>query len=515
MVDYSVGTARIGVLALLALAAGCEGCDEPLGVLQPSLLVEPSIVEVTGAAVAQDTELYVTLKNPSNVPLTVNRVDLDTEVGDPAFRLLSWPSEVLAGGEGNAVIVVRPMLVSTIRTTLRIEAESSALPSPYVEVPLIVQASDLGLPSIVVNPTCVEFDGIGQLDVAFASVTIANEGVRDLVLDDVSFVPAQEGDNSIRVQGGVPPGFVVAPRESISVSLAFAPLDTNLHEGNLRIQSNDPDEPVVAVCAKGAGSSCPVAVAEVLEDDSAIEPLDTLRLFGGDSFTETEGAEIAEYRWRLALRPPGSTATLSTLAEPQTQITVDIAGIYEVCLEVEDSFGVRSCNDACTRLEVIPTDALHVQLVWDHPRADLDLHLLREGGSAFTHEGDCYFSNRTPAWFEPAEANPTLDADDSEGYGPENINIESPLPGSRWRVLVHYWNSQTDGDPFAVATLRLYAYGQLVGEYSHSFEEDEVLWQAVDVTWSTVVPTPEAPIYEPPLVETLGTTESLPRPFGG
>lgn len=515
MVDYIVRTSRVAVLTALAWVMGCAGCDDPLGVLQPSLLVEPALVEVTGAAVAQDTTLYVTVRNPSNVPLTINRVDLDTEAGDPAFRLLSWPSEVLAGGEERVEVIVRPMLVSTIGTTLRIDAEASALPSPYVEVPIVVSASDLGLPEIVVTPTCVEFDRIGQLDVAFASVTIANEGVSDLLLDEVSFVPSQEGDSSIRIQGGIPPGFVVAPRESVSVSLAFAPLDTNLHEGTLSIRSNDPDEPEVSVCVKGAGSSCPTAVAELLEDATAIEPLDTLRLFGGDSYTETEGAEIAEYRWRLALRPPGSTATLSALTEAQTQITVDIAGVYEVCLEVKDSFGIRSCNDACTRLEVIPTDALHVQLVWDHPRADLDLHLLREGGSAFTHEGDCYFSNRTPTWFDPVEANPTLDADDSEGYGPENINVESPQPGSRWQVLVHYWNSQTDGDPFTVATLRLYAYGQLVGEYSHAFEEDEVLWQAVELTWSSVIPTTEAPIYEPPVVETLGTTEPLPRPFGG
>jgi hypothetical protein len=206
---------------------------------------------------------------------------------------------------------------------------------------------------------------------------------------------------------------------------------------------------------------------------------------------------------------------LSANSGPQTQLTVDIAGSYEVCLEVRDSDEIRSCNNACIRVDVVPTDALHVQLVWDHPRADLDLHHLNEGGTVFTHEGDCYFSNKEPEWFEPLEANPTLDVDDDEGYGPENTNVEAPAPGSSWRVLVHYWSKQTDGDAFTTATLRVYAYGQLVGEFDHSFDNDELLWHAVEIQWSDIEPTPEQPIGGMPTLNVLGQTEPFERPFGG
>lgn len=503
---------RLALTALLvSMAAACELCEDPLGRLVPSLLVEPTEVHVTGAGVASDTPIRVKLINRSAVPLTVENVRL-AEDGDPAFRIVSWPTEVLASGQEEVLVMVRPTLVSTIETTLIIEAEPSALPSPTVRVPITVEAVDLGLPDIVVEPECVAFERIGQFDVAFASVDVKNEGVRDLILDDVYFEPEVAGDTAIRVQSGVPKGYAVAPGERVTITLSFAPEDTLTHEGELVIESNDGE---VRVCVSGTGSECPIAVVELLEDPDDIEPLDTLRFYGGDSYTETQDVDIADHRWFLSLRPTGSTAVLSANSGPQTQLTVDIAGSYEVCLEVFDSDEIRSCNNACVRVEVVPTDALHVQLVWDHPRADLDLHMLNEGGTVFTHEGDCYFSNKEPEWFEPLDANPTLDVDDNEGYGPENTNIAAPLPGSRWRVLVHYWSKQTDGDAFVTATLRVYAYGQLVGEFDHAFEDDELLWHAVEINWSDIEPTPEQPIGGMPTINVLNQTEPFERPFGG
>src|SRR5690606_12103926 len=105
--------------------------------------------------------------------------------GDPAFRLVDAPSEVLAGGRERIRVVVRPQLVSTITTTLIVQGEPDALPVPLVEVPITVEATDLGLPRMVVDPECVEFSRIGQFDVAFSHVTVRNEGVRDLILDEV------------------------------------------------------------------------------------------------------------------------------------------------------------------------------------------------------------------------------------------------------------------------------------------------------------------------------------------
>jgi hypothetical protein len=428
--------------------------------------------------------------------------------------VVDWPAEVLASSTATVTIMVRPQVISTITATAIVEAEPDALPFPVVEVPITVEAVDLGLPDIVVTPDEIDFERIGQFDVAYATATIENVGVRDLLVDETTFVPDTDGDESIKMQGTLSPGQPIAPGEIVTVSMTFNPQDTIDHCGNLRIVSNDPDEPEVLVPVCGKGSVCPVAEIELLEDPEEIEPLDTIRFYGGDSFTDTQDVTVDDYEWRLLVRPPGSTAVLSDPYAPQTQLTVDLAGAYEVCLIVTDTDGIRSCEDACIRVNVVPAEDLHVQLVWDHPTADLDLHFLNEGGTAFTHEGDCYFSNREPEWdMDNPEHNPSLDADDNSGYGPENTNIETPAPGSRWRAFVHYWNKQTDGDEFTVATLRVYAYGQLVGEFTQSFESDETLWQAVEIVWSDVVPTPDQPVGELPVINVIGQVEPFARPF--
>lgn len=492
----------------LTLVGACERwCPDDISQVRPRMLVEPESIDGVGG-VAQDTFFSITISNPSNTELefTENGIRLD-EAGDPNFRIVEMPDSVLPSTSAEVLVAVRPVVTGTISSVLQIEAEPDALPN-YAEVPIEIEAVDLGLPDIDVDPVEIDFARIGENDVARALVTVANNGVRDLIIDETIFIAADDEDNSIRLITPVQPGWALAPAESLTLDLVFAPTDTVLHSGELVIRSNDPDEAEVRIPVQGRGSQCPVAVAEVLDDAEDIEPLDTIRITGENSYAQSEETSIEAYDWVLEQRPVGSTAILDTIASERVQLTCDLAGDYVVRLTAIDSDGIRSCNDSVVRLHVEPSQDLHIQLVWDHPTADLDLHLLRENGVIFTHDGDVYFSNREPEWFtgEEASSNPTLDADDNRGYGPENINIERPLPGSRWTVLVHYWNRQTDGDAFAIATLRLYAYGQVVADIPQTFDTDQSLWRAVEIVW----PENEG---EAPEINTIGLVEPFFRPF--
>jgi hypothetical protein len=89
----------------------------------------------------------------------------------------------------------------------------------------------------------------------------------------------------------------------------------------------------------------------------------------------------------------------------------------------------------------VPDKDLHIQLVWTTPDdpdetdmtgTDLDLHLRHPdangGWNSDAGQFDCYFANKTPDWgaqLDPAD-NPTLDIDDTNGAGPENINLAHP-----------------------------------------------------------------------------------------
>jgi hypothetical protein len=514
---------RLGLLLLLmATAGGCAFCDpDNVNELVPNMTVTPE--EVTGlqGGVAQDTLVSIRVQNLSGVPLNILEIELSEDT-DPAFEIVGYPGEqqtiepgegdpydvwnLGAGEQGFVGIKVRPRVLGEIDATLRILAEETTLPAPEVIVPITVEGIDLGLPDITVTPDEIAFDRVGQGDVVRAEVTIRNDGIRDLIIDATELISDEDPSPFLQTVG-VPEAWALAPQQEITAEFTFRPLDTDPHEAVLIIQSNDPDEPVVEVPLSGAGSECPTALAELLEDPEDIEPLDTIRLDGRGSTIGTPDTEIVTYEWQLEQRPVSSTAILFSPDADRTEMTCDLAGDYQVRLRVFDSEGIRSCEDSVVRFTAQPTEEMHLQLVWDHPSADLDMHLLREGGEAFDHDGDVYFSNRNPDWFPTVPAsNPSLDADDDEGYGPENINIEAPIPGSKWTVLVHYWNKQTDGDAFTIATLRLYAFGQQVLDLNQSFEEDETMWTAIEIEWGMEEG-------ELPSITQLGQIEPYSRPF--
>ena len=125
--------------------------------------------------------------------------------------------------------------------------------------------------------------------------------------------------------------------------------------------------------------------------------------------------------------------------------------------------------------------ALHVRLAWDTDLTDVDLHLLSPGGQMWTCEGDCYFANGNPNWGDPNrfEDDPFLDVDDVDGFGPENINLEDPAPGT-YRVIVHYWDDHDGEIPESV--VEVLRFGQVMASYG-PMRTPSVgdTWEVVDI----------------------------------
>ena len=139
-------------------------------------------------------------------------------------------------------------------------------------------------------------------------------------------------------------------------------------------------------------------------------------------------------------------------------------GEYVIELRVTDSFNESSdvCPEPVARLRIIsePQEDIHLQLVWNTPLdpdqrdlqgADVDLHFLHPAGTRWfgglQGKYDCYFENTSPDWgieFNQ-EDDPSLDIDDTNGAGPENINLNNPQNtdeiGGPYRVGVHYYRA--------------------------------------------------------------------------
>ncbi|MEQ8455281.1 MAG: hypothetical protein RLO52_41330 [Sandaracinaceae bacterium] len=204
------------------------------------------------------------------------------------------------------------------------------------------------------------------------------------------------------------------------------------------------------------------------------------------SVSAVDDGTVVSWRWRLTSTPGGSGATAPSPANaPMTTFTPDIAGVYELTVTATDDDGLTGM---CTvRVEAGNVDGLRVEMFWDTDSTDMDLHLMRPGGTQWNTTDDCYYGNCIrggPDWGGPGtDDNPRLDIDDTNGRGPENINILRPAPGT-YRVGVH---SFSGGGPHAI-TVRIYCGGsdttprQTLGPVTLNERTGGRFWRVADVS---------------------------------
>lgn len=190
---------------------------------------------------------------------------------------------------------------------------------------------------------------------------------------------------------------------------------------------------------------------------------------------------IASYRWTVDSRPAGSTALPSPADQLGTSFFLDLAGEYVLRFQALSSGGdpVASCT---VPIRVVPPEDLHVQLVWNTDFSDVDMHLLGPGGGTYFSSLDCYFGNRQAAWSGPGtDDDATLDIDDTNGFGPENINIIQPADGT-YSLGVHYYCAH-GAPPPTRATIRVYCNGQLARELQRDFDLSQQFWDVATIGW--------------------------------
>jgi len=214
--------------------------------------------------------------------------------------------------------------------------------------------------------------------------------------------------------------------------------------------------------------------------------------------------------------PPGADPTVYVLQGQGTglfSMVVPLAGHYVVRLTVTNTNTIPSLDTVQSRVEfnAIPQEGIHIQLVWDDPVNDQDMHLTNvvSDDRVCNEPNDCYFSNCTPSatpdpgaphWFasDPVfeGANPRLDRDDTNGLGPENINIKVPKAGV-YRIYVHYYDSRNAfGQAPTLNTIRIWINGVQQAEYSRMLQAQDWVWAVADITWlatatGTVTPYPQ------------------------
>ena len=165
-------------------------------------------------------------------------------------------------------------------------------------------------------------------------------------------------------------------------------------------------------------------------------------------------------------------------------------------------------------MQVTTGEGIHIELLWTTPNdpdetdegptagADLDLHFTHPFAVSrdtngdgvpepwFDGQYDAFWFNPHPNWgsLDPAvDDDPRLDRDDTDGAGPENLNVQAP-EAATYRIGVHAWSDHGYGPSYA--TVRVYVYGEPV----FAWEDVELLpcalWEVGALSWpsGTVAP---------------------------
>ncbi|MGB0590396.1 MAG: hypothetical protein ACPGU1_12035 [Myxococcota bacterium] len=258
--------------------------------------------------------------------------------------------------------------------------------------------------------------------------------------------------------------------------LAEEPVDTDPVETEEPPQEDPEDPPEVT----------PEPTMEVVDTVLALEgaqviPQTLLHLESEEANCE---GQALQFKWSVA-QPDGSVSLfLPSSTAPNPTFEANVAGEYSFELL---SFGQD--GELCTTprrflLSVLPTSTLHIELLWHTPGdpdesdegpeagADLDLHVTRIWPGVgptpwFDVPFDCFWFNANPNWgsLDPmVDDDPSLDRDDTDGAGPENLNLNTTEEGAAYGIMVHAWHDHGYGD--SLATIRIYVLGELLYEKS-------------------------------------------------
>lgn len=453
--------------ASLALIVGCNGSDTKISHVDPIAAVSPEVLSFGDVAVDYSSTLDIQVINSGQVDLTISDLEIADNFTIGAHEDLVGPDEQIS-----IPITFLPTTYASYAGSLLIHTDDPE--HETLTVTLTGTGVDAPTPDIDVDPLVVDFGAVSPGIPGMDFFTIANLGDGALSIESV----AQSGSGAFLVTG-LTAGVTLAGGDDRQVIVQYAPVASTGDHGEVTITSDDPDEPSVTVSLLGNGGGADFEYpVPVIDCPLSVAPRDTVALDGTGSYDPENNVPLT-YSWVVSSVPPGSQAQLSSTDADTAYFATDIAGAYAVTLAVTNSIGVSSAPTMCV-FTAVPEEELHVELTWSTASADLDLHLLAPGGEFFIDPYDCNYCNQSPDWGAAGSAqNPSLDIDDYIGYGPENINDESPADGT-YSIKVHYFVD--NGDSMVTATVKVYLYGVLAGEESRAMDRDDV-WDAGQILW--------------------------------
>ena len=484
----------------------------------PVANLSPNVVNLGNVAADQNKKMPLTLSNTGMDSLTIasaafsGHADLRFDDGEAEFapgESISWdpPMVILAGEKRTFAVSYTAHEASPVDGKLVFFTND---PAQVTGTLAVIQANH-GTPCLLSSPSHVQFGGKLVGKKAILPVRLTNCGSVPVNLGAIELTTDSHGDFEVEAES-LPNTLAVNQEADLYVSflpsvVADAGLSgtPQLSEGTLVVHSDAYDpQLLVAISGFGALEEAPTAVI-VVQEGEQVTPQTTLHLLGDQSFGPLP---VASWGWSVK-GPAGSVDSFyPSNTQPNPTFTANVSGAYDFELNVWDSSGVKSLMPAKVTVLVVSEDAIHVELLWHTPNdpdesdegpsagADLDLHFAHlkyaDGSIDLDNDGkndpwfdtvfDCFWFNPHPEWasFTSQADNPGLDRDDTDGAGPENLNLDQP-EAATYGIAVHYWADHDYGK--SEATVRIYLYGQLVFEQADVELYNHDMWNVATIEW--------------------------------
>ena len=374
-------------------------------------------------------------------------------------------------------------------------------------------------PAVWVDPMEHTFSYISPLTEPLTrQFNIGNTGDAELQITGLNFAPGSSQDFSMVLIPPLPK--TLLPGKSTMVYVRFQEIVGG--DGVLRVETTDPNHPVVEIqlgsylkattdvpapCVGLNPSQLSFGEVErgdtktmntVLTNCSETQPLQLTKVTrsSGFFFQLTDEFQVDNLPALPTTLAPGQDLPLTVSYSPK--LAGPDSGYF--IFHTDDPAEPKTNLDV-SALGVAPPPeevGLTIKLTWDSDLCDVDSHLVAPGGALFDCDSDCFYSNPSPDWgvAQSWADDPFLDVDDVDGFGPENINITEPQPGT-YRFVVHYFSDTYDGgfggggaSTSTNATVELQSYGATVATFGPVFlDATNRTWDVFEVEWPSMAVT--------------------------
>lgn len=486
-------TLTLGVVGDSAFALGPKSLGLEVQFGAPKLKCSPDRIDF-GQVTGTPAPLVLSCVNSGTAPAQVTGLEIKgkwngtVSLGDKtATTAAKWQAASAQTG-----VEVAPGTTAAISVAL-----DPAHAAEKGSATLLVTTTDPALAQVQVpllaNTTgpCLDFSPSDVVDLG--QVPLTTKGTKTLKLTNCNAVEPLDL-TGIKLQDGATTGLAVValvgcgtvsglptptspwtlnPKQTCSVEVQYQPSGAGVNAvGTVQVDLAEGGTKTLPVKAQGVAVSCGQACFTI--KTSSNQPVtdstttQTPLLLDGGCSTAAPGQTVATWNWSLVKAPEESVAgfTPSAIGQNVSFLPV-ISGTYTIKLETLDSAGAPGCQPKTFDLLVVPDDKLHIELTWVTPTdkiktdkigTDMDLHLANanaykaklpdlDGNGEPDPWGslcDCYTANASTKWGEPVhpEQDAYLNLDDNDGWGPEIINVNTPVKGSPYTIGVHYWLSK-------------------------------------------------------------------------